>query len=590
ATLAKAHPFTFLDHSLRAGDSLVGLGRKQISALHWAPQKQLPLVAERLTKAIDRAGAYRRDILEGGDFLSPALKKQKLDNADDALEQARLIGDCVIAAFFSADKPAKRQVALDRLALAVDPYVKQTGDWPKQRGLLADLANWLHGRPRDPAVALSPDALSPEKPISQPVVPFHWEIEFPEVFGRVAPGFDAVIGNPPFLGGPKLSELFGGPEYQDWLKDRNHGAFGNADLCAYFFRMAFDRTRVHGAFGFLATNSIYEGGTRTTGLQHIVRQGGTIYSARRALRWPGEAAVIVSVVHIAGTGARLPPEFTLDDVPAQCINSRLHSSLESPDPVTLRANDNLGFMGAGLRSNGFVLAKEEFDTLWTDPTNRPCLMPLLGGEEVNTSPTQTNERYAINFGSQTLEEASQFPTLLEIVRTRVKPDRDRQKDHGPGLHGKKYWWQYALRSDPLYDTIRGMTACLVTAITTTHLAFSFQPTRQVFTHSLVVCAIDRFAPFACVQCRAHEHWAIVLSSTLGEGLRYSVSDALQTFPFPENFETDARLEAVGKEYYEFRAALMVKNDEGLTKTYNRFHDPGEASAEIARLRELHAAM
>ena len=30
--------------------------------------------------------------------------------------------------------------------------------------------------------------------------------------------------------------------------------------------------------------------------------------------------------------------------------------------------------------------------------------------------------------------------------------------------------------------------------------------------------------------------------------------------------------------------------EGLTKTYNRFHDPGEASAEIARLRELHAAM
>jgi hypothetical protein len=75
-----------------------------------------------------------------------------------------------------------------------------------------------------------------------------------------------------------------------------------------------------------------------------------------------------------------------------------------------------------------------------------------------------------------------------------------------------------------------------------------------------------------------------------DDLRYTPSDCFETFPFPENFETDARLEAAGKEYYEFRAALMVKNDEGLTKTYNRFHDPGEASDEIARLRELHAAM
>src|SRR5262249_36580928 len=39
-----------------------------------------------------------------------------------------------------------------------------------------------------------------------------------------------------------------------------------------------------------------------------------------------------------------------------------------------------------------------------------------------------------------------------------------------------------------------------------------------------------------------------------------------------------------------RAALMVKNDEGLTKTYNRFHDPDEHSDDIRRLRELHAAV
>jgi hypothetical protein len=50
------------------------------------------------------------------------------------------------------------------------------------------------------------------------------------------------------------------------------------------------------------------------------------------------------------------------------------------------------------------------------------------------------------------------------------------------------------------------------------------------------------------------------------------------------------LEAAGKAYYEFRAALMVRNDEGLTKTYNRFHDPYEQDPDILKLRELHAAM
>ena len=43
-------------------------------------------------------------------------------------------------------------------------------------------------------------------------------------------------------------------------------------------------------------------------------------------------------------------------------------------------------------------------------------------------------------------------------------------------------------------------------------------------------------------------------------------------------------------YYDFRAQLMIRNNEGLTKTYNRFHDPNERDTEILKLRELHAAM
>jgi hypothetical protein len=81
------------------------------------------------------------------------------------------------------------------------------------------------------------------------------------------------------------------------------------------------------------------------------------------------------------------------------------------------------------------------------------------------------------------------------------------------------------------------------------------------------------------------------SSPNQEGrLSYKISDSFETFPFPENWEAHSTLEAAGKTYYGFRAALMVNNNEGLTKTYNRFHDPYEDNPDILKLRELHAGM
>src|SRR5262249_38031786 len=80
------------------------------------------------------------------------------------------------------------------------------------------------------------------------------------------------------------------------------------------------------------------------------------------------------------------------------------------------------------------------------------------------------------------------------------------------------------------------------------------------------------------------------SSTLEDRQGYRPTDCFETFPFPEDSETNDQLENAGCEYYEFRADLMKQKNEGLTKTYNRFHDPNERSPDIVRLRELHAAM
>ena len=81
-----------------------------------------------------------------------------------------------------------------------------------------------------------------------------------------------------------------------------------------------------------------------------------------------------------------------------------------------------------------------------------------------------------------------------------------------------------------------------------------------------------------------------MASSLEDRLRYTPSDCFETFPFPLAYETKASLEQIGKTYYDFRADLMIRNNEGLTKTYNRFHRPDEQCPDVIRLRELHQAM
>ena len=135
------------------------------------------------------------------------------------------------------------------------------------------------------------------------------------------------------------------------------------------------------------------------------------------------------------------------------------------------------------------------------------------------------------------------------------------------------------------------------------LRVRFLPARSVFATSSSYCSDRLSAHSACLQSRAHEVWARFFGSTLKDDLRYTPTDCFETFPFPagvlehaagDSPTTDNRplttLETAGREYYEFRAALMVRNNEGLTKTYNRFHDPDETSPDILKLRELHAAM
>ncbi|HAV34551.1 MAG TPA: SAM-dependent methyltransferase, partial [Planctomycetaceae bacterium] len=327
-TLAKDHPFTFVDHSLRAGDSLVGLTREQIVAFTWQPvaagtglrrekkgkkktaavnqpSDTAKLFSDPIADRMRKVSEYRQRILAARDDRPYEQLRQELDVADEALSLARLAGDCAIAAFFSAEKDRERVANLSTLSRQLVQYLAPQSRIEDRKPLAAAVASLING--------------------DHPLQPFHWQIEFPEVFtidsnGQPTGGFDAIVGNPPFAG--KNTLINGNRDgYLDWLKTLHEESHGNADLVAHFFRRAFNLLRPEGCFGLIATNTIGQGDTRSTGLRWICLNGGTIHHAQTRIKWPGQASVVVSEVHVCR--GKILCRFLLDGRPVPIITSYL---------------------------------------------------------------------------------------------------------------------------------------------------------------------------------------------------------------------------------------------------------------------------
>jgi hypothetical protein len=571
ATLAKDHPFTFLDHALREGDSLVGLSREQIACFHWAPEKQLPMIRQQLDRALAQAEALRHQIQQLATSDETDEKMRLLREADEALANIRLIGDLIIAAFFGGEKKADRERLRNTHADKVQRYLAAKVEETELAATLSERES-LH--------------------------PFHWQIEFPEVFSRGNPGFDVFVGNPPFMGGTRSSEVLGRP-YREWLATVHLGSSGRADLIAHFFRRAFSLLRERGCQGLIATNTIGQGETRATGLRWICANGGTIFAARRRLQWPGQAAVVVSVVHVCKGDLKGP--FVLDQQFVNRISAFLFHNRSDDNPVQLRSNDSKSFRGHCVLGMGFTF--DDMDTkgaasrlaemrrlLQKDPRNQEVIFPYIGGEELNSSPQHEHHRYVINFGERMENECRlRWPDLMAIVEEKVKRER-KQKDATRYPRMVNEWWKFWNNRQELAAAIQRLPRVLCVSQVGNQCAFAFLPTRMIHSDQLIVFAFHRYAAFCVLQSRPHEVWARFFASSMKDDLRYTPSECFETFPFPRTWETTTDLECAGKAYYEYRADLMVRNDEGLTKTYNRFHDPDERDSDIFRLRELHAAM
>lgn len=602
ATLARDHEFTFLDHALKCGDSLVGLTTAQIAAANWDESKPgLPLFRQLVRDKVAKAMQGRAEIQNAPDDTMRAIQEARHRNLESEVSPIRIMGDAVVSAFFAADKGKAREKAR------------------------ADVESHISGMP--PRWDLLETAAARLRAGEHDVTPFHWQVEFPEVFARENGGFDAIVGNPPFAG--KNTIIAGSAKnFLPWLQTLHEGAHGNADLVAHFFRRAFGLLRQGGVSGLIATNTIGQGDTRASGLTRIIADGGAISRATRRLKWPGEAAVVVSVVHIVKGEVAAP---VLDTRPVRRISAYLVEGDLDTSPVALAANSGKAFQGSIVLGMGFTFddvaaAKGEAESLDTmraliakNPRNAERIFPFIGWKEVASSEVHSHSRFAIDFFDRPLardqnlspwlamdestrahcrgigivpedypdEVAEEWPDLIEIIRRRVKPDRDGQTRDAL----RQRWWQYAEKRPGLYGAIARLEHVFVTSSqAASHILFARLGVGRVYSSNLNVIANERFAKLALLQARSHELWAQFFGSTVKDDPTYTIKLCFRTFPFPINFEADAALEVAGEAYHAFRAQLMIARNEGLTKTYNRFHARGEIGADIARLRALHHEM
>jgi hypothetical protein len=567
ATMAKDHPFTFLDHSIKCGDSLVGLTKRQIAAFHWDPTQaaQRVMGQDQMEKLIEKVIARRREIIADPEDTEYAIlrKQARLAEADAAAQSIKTTGDLAIAAFFAGSKAKERQQLRDdflekHLALQLGQNLQENLPW--QTRTLRELRSGEH-----------------------PIRPFHWEIEFPEVFSRENPGFDGIVGNPPFAGSKVMLSSIGIGACE-WLKTTTENSKGAADYVAYFYRRAFDLIRQSASFGLIATNTIAETDTRKVGLDQICDRNGVIYNARTNVSWPGEASVVVTICCISK--GIIHSTCYLNERQTSEIPSTLARGVDFNTMVRLEKPFEYS-AGVVLYGESFIRDAEAHQTdLQQNPGLHAHTRVYINGDNLNGIPAYDSGLRVIDFGELEKNQIKGCDQLFSWLCPAILKEREKQTHQ---IHETRPWLHWDKRTS-FFDHARKLKWLLVCSTPSTHLAFTFVPANWFFMQNIVVIAREETALLALLQSQAHLAWAQRTSSTLGKALRYSTSNSLRTFPFPLDWEENAALEEAGKTHYEYRAELMVRNDEGLTKTYNRFHDPDERSPDILRLRDLHAAM
>lgn len=342
------------------------------------------------------------------------------------------------------------------------------------------------------------------------------------------PDADAIVGNPPYHGSQNLRGVLG-DERVEWLKQTFD--CGVQDLAVYWFRRAADQMRPGSRAGFVATNSMSQGRARQASLNYVVSRGGVITDAVSRQKWPGEAVVNVSVVNWVQQPAEPPKRFELDGRQIVGISTRLRESkLAIEEYERLRTNLGRSFQGP-IPVGNFYLDSDEAGELLrrSDADYADVVRPYLIGDDITEDPEQRPRRFVIDFGYRPLEEAELYPAALAIVRERVKPERDRNRDRG----FREFWWRFGRPRGEMRKVLAPLSRYIAGNAQGKRFLFAWEEPSVCPSNLTNVFAFEDDYAMGILTSVVHQTWAHSESSTLRIDLRYTPTTCFETFPWPE---------------------------------------------------------
>lgn len=387
---------------------------------------------------------------------------------------------------------------------------------------------------------------------------------------------DAIIGNPPFLGGKNM-RLTLGDDYINRVFKRFPNVKDSVDFCAYWFRLAHDHLEENGRAGLVGTNSISQGKSRVATLDYITQSGGYIHEAISTQPWSGEAKVHVSLVNWS---KQQPKNYHLDNKVVSKINSSLTANIDVSNAKRLSANLNKCFQGMIPVGKGFIVTEEQVND-WTkhDAKNQEVLKLFSMGANLAQNPHGKPERWIIDFDKLSLEDASEYGLPFQHTKTYVKPERDKNRMESRRLK----WWQPGGNPQQMRKEIAPLSCSFAVPRVSKWAIFIPAPLNWLPGDLNIVVASDDFYILGILTSKIHRQWVKAQSSTLKSDTRYTNTTCFETFPFPQNppLKLIEQIRATTHDLHNYRTEQMEKKQWGITQLYNKFFN--EPSSQLYKL-------
>ncbi|MEU5083918.1 MULTISPECIES: Eco57I restriction-modification methylase domain-containing protein [Streptomyces] len=584
-------PFTFLDDRLVAGDSLLGItSLEQLEVMDLDARRG----RERHKRGVIDFTAGVRELVHElaedrkriGDMPGETLKdiadkRSILADVRERTARANLLADltagAALASHGSGPLPARESLKKE---MARHGWSLKRSEAPMAAaGMGFAVAKGLEGATEE-ARSLAREWLATDLPEGGfEREPVHWPLMFPEVFE--GGGFDAVIGNPPFLGGTKISAPMG-IAYRHYVADSIAGfETDRADLAAFFTRRAATITNSSGKIGLVTTHGVAQGTSMEVSLGNLTSAGWVIYKAIPRHPWPSHSAsVYIIQFHLSsdqwhGTvtlGAAKVPRITPTLTPA---------SRSDWKPVRLAENSNRGLQGSKPSAKGFILDTTTARMLIaSNPRNAEVVRPYLTGSDLYGTPDQSARRSIINFQDWHEEQAKTYTEPFSYLYKRIPLERV-----GSSEEDNPNWWQFGRPAVELYRRISELDSVIAFAYTSKTMTPVMVPVGPTFGDSVVILPFSDYGTFATLASFAHYWWAIINGTSMKNDPRYQVPRCFENYPLPLPGRR-ALLQEVGKELHDSRRHVTHQRNIGLTDLYNLIHNPDCHDGDIVKIRNI----